>query len=113
MDDEHSSEQSDASTVNPSLYHSTISQLDSSTAVTEDSDKEHSIEQQLPGEIDRRNNGQHENTSLADNTEYAQVELSSDVREELRNELKEKIEDMEGDIIQVRNPRPVLNSFFS
>jgi hypothetical protein len=128
MDEEHSGSQLDASTMSPSLYHSTVSQLDYST-VMDHSDKEPSGEQQHetsdkePSAEEHREisekeeNGQ---TSVEDCSEQHQhdeaqydhlsdslehhmkVELRSNVSEEQRDELKEKIEDMEGDILQVR-----------
>lgn len=115
MDDEHSGAQLDASTMNPSLYHSTVSQLDSS-AMIEHSDKEPSIEQEREPSAE-----EHERKDLAESTSNdtesrqdashshldesgehpAHAELSSNVSEEQRDELKERLEDMEGEILHV------------
>ncbi len=115
MDDEHSGMQLDASTVNPSLYHSTVSQLDNSNALDQ-SDREPSIEQdretsdaEHKDHVDTANDIEHHQDDshdqehhLNDSGEHpAHVELSSNVSEEQRDELKERLEDMEGDILQV------------
>lgn len=127
MDDEHSGSQLDASTISPSLYHSTVSQLDSSSAMDR-SDKEPSIEQPRETSDKDPSAEEHDETTLKEDSDHTclensseqpsrddshdhlhdslehhvKVELSSNVSEEQLHELKEKIEDMEGDIMQVR-----------
>lgn len=108
MDEEHSGSQLDASTMNPSLYHSTVSQLDNST-VLDRSDKEPSIEQEehehkdlVASSNDTEPHHDESHAHLDDSGEHpAHAELSSNVSEEQRDELKERLEDMEGEILHV------------
>jgi ribosomal protein L7/L12 len=92
----------------PSLYHSTVSQLDSSTVVERNetaSDQLHSL---LESEKNRKNNevtsadGLSGENEAKNSSDEHHVELHSNISPEQAHEFKEKLENMEGDILQVR-----------